>query len=416
MKQRFLVIQLARFGDLVQTKRLIATLMRRGEVHLCLDRSLDELAGLVFPGVATHPVRAHATGLSRGQGAAEIAAFNLPDMAGLAGLDFDAVFNLNFSGLNFALARLFDPGRVRGYAAQNGQETRDAWADMAFRAARRRTTHGLNLVDFWAMHAPRPLPPAEVNPPAEPKGGGVGVVLAGRSQRRSLPPEVLGPVAGALWSATGRGRLVLLGGPGERRAGEEVMAHIPRIARGAAHNLAGRTDWTGLIEIVSGLDTLLTPDTGTMHLAAHLGTPVTATFLSSAWAFETGPYGEGHTVWQAVADCSPCVESRPCHENVVCRSPFADPSFLKALVRHEAEPLPGLVGLRSVLDPLGVDFAPFSGRIPQAAERRAFRAFMARHAGLDASGEPSAHGLAGEMLLERDWLGGPDLNRPLASE
>ena len=36
------------------------------------------------------------------------------------------------------------------------------------------------------------------------------------------------------------------------------------------------------------LDVLLTPDTGIMHLAAHLGVPVFAFFLSSAWCHETG--------------------------------------------------------------------------------------------------------------------------------
>ncbi|EPR42315.1 glycosyl transferase family 9 [Desulfovibrio sp. X2] len=411
MNERFLVIQLARFGDLVQTKRLILTLARRGEVHLCLDRSLTSLAGLLFPHAVLHPLRAHAAGLAPGQGLSAIAADNLPVFAELAACDFSEVYNLNFSGLNFSLARLFDPDRVRGYVNRDGQETRDTWADMAFRWTRQRGPYGLNLVDFWAFHAAAPLAPGEVNPAAVPKGGGVGVVLAGRNQRRSLPPEVLGPAASALWSRKGQGPLYLLGAAGEREAGEAVAAHLPRAARGAVKNLAGRTDWEGLFDVVASLDALLTPDTGTMHLAAHLGTPVHAVFLSSAWCFETGPYGEGHTVWQATAECAPCVESRPCDFGVRCLEPFAGKDFLRLLTGRGGEAPHGMACLASRLDALGVDYAPERGSAPFAAERAAFRAFLARHLGLADAVSAGANALTDEFLLERDWLGGPDPRR-----
>jgi len=413
--ERFLVIQLARFGDLVQTKRLVLSLMRRGEVHICLDRSLARVASLVFPRAVLHPLRAHAAGLAPGEGAATAAADNLPVLAGLSALGFNEIYNLNFSGLNYALARLFDPARVRGYVSFDGQETRDAWAGMAFRWTRRRGACGINLVDLWAHHAAAPVPPAEVNPAATPKGGGVGVVLAGRNQRRSLPPEVLGPVAAALWSMRGRGQLLLLGAAGEREAGEAVLAHLPKVARGAARNLAGRTSWEDLAEVVGSLDALVTPDTGTMHLAAHLGTPVAATFLSSAWAWETGPYGGGHTVWQAVRECAPCVESRPCDLDVACLAPFASQDFLRLLTGRGAGPLPGLLGLTTVFDPLGADCRPLpgvGGVDPHASGRAGFRAFLSRHLGLAQDAAPSPAFSGDEFLEERDWLSAPDRNRP----
>ena len=259
------------------------------------------------------------------------------------------------------------------------------------------------------------MPPAEVNPAATPKGGGVGVVLAGRNQRRSLPPEVLGPVAAALWSMRGRGQLFLPGAAGERGAGEAVMAQLPKVARGAAKNLAGQTDWAGLVEVVGSLDAVVTPDTGTMHLAAHLGTPVAATFLSSAWTWETGPYGEGHTVWQATRECAPCVESRPCEYSVACLAPFASQDFLRLLTGRGSGPLPGLLGLASSLDPLGVDYQAMErigGDDPLAAERAVFRAFLLRHLGLSGVVPPVSATLAADFLDERDWLWGPDRNRP----
>ena len=50
---------------------------------------------------------------------------------------------------------------------------------------------------------------------------------------------------------------------------------------------------------------LLTNDTGTMHLAAHLGVPTVAIFGSTEPAL-TGPLGEGHLVIRHQVECSPC--------------------------------------------------------------------------------------------------------------
>ncbi|MBG3878511.1 heptosyltransferase, partial [Desulfovibrio oxamicus] len=208
---KHLVIQLARFGDLVQTKRLILSLLNgegtdgggthgagQGtghsiasapevylpEVHLAVDATLAELARLVYPGVIVHGVRAHG-----GVPQEDVLAHNARAFAALAAEGFDTVYNLNNSGLNMALAALFPPDIVRGYRSLNGQPLRDRWMRMAFRWVAHRRLSPVNLVDFWAALAPRPIAPARVNPIALRGGRGIGVVLAGRMSRRSLPPD-----------------------------------------------------------------------------------------------------------------------------------------------------------------------------------------------------------------------------------
>lgn len=59
--------------------------------------------------------------------------------------------------------------------------------------------------------------------------------------------------------------------------------------RGQVRNLVGKTDWNALIQEVSSLDLLLTPDTGTMHLAASLGVPVLAFSSPRPGAMKQGP-------------------------------------------------------------------------------------------------------------------------------
>lgn len=410
MKQ-YLVIQLARFGDLVQTKRLLATLCARPDsrVHLCLDRSLAPLARLAYPGVTLHPVAAHGTGLSGPEAVRAMLVDNRRVFAGLRAVGFDRVYNLNFSGLNFRLAALFDPDTVEGYAWRDGQELISPWAAMAMRWSDHRRL-SINLVDFWAAYSPDAIAPDKVNPPAAPKGGGLGVVLAGRESRRSLPVDILARIVATAAQARGAGRVVLLGGPGERAAGQHVLKLLPPGVQAIARNMAGQTGWPELVDTVGSLDLLLTPDTGTMHLAAHLGTPVHAFFLSSAWCFETGPYGQGHTVHQAVAPCLPCLETRPCGHGLQCLAPFADPAYARFVATGKPDHAPtGLTAYRSRFDALGQTYEATAGTDPDADERAVFRRFILDH--LTGHGEAMAHAasemdtrIAQRTYRERDWI------------
>lgn len=319
---KFLVIQLARFGDIVQTKRLLASLAQRGEVGLCVDKSLKELAQLVFPYARVYAVPG-----------AQAQAFEVMAQVHALGAElqaerFDEVYNLNHSGLNRSLATLFDADRVRGYAMHHGQVLRSPWVSMAFRWMSQRRAAPLNLVDFWAALASQPIAPHRVNPVATPAGKGLGVVVAGQQARRSLPAAGYAAVIKAVHKRCG-GHIFLFGTQAERVAARELSQHLGPLL-GQCTNLVGRTNWAELMAELCGLDVLLAPDTGTVHLAAHMGVPVEGLYCSSAWAFETGPYGLGHKVWQSAPACAPCLESAPC-EKPFCRNSFADPAVLQRM-------------------------------------------------------------------------------------
>jgi ADP-heptose:LPS heptosyltransferase len=74
---------------------------------------------------------------------------------------------------------------------------------------------------------------------------------------------------------------------------------------GQCENLAGQTTLAQLIERLRECRLLLTNDTGTMHLAAHLGVPVVAVFGSTEHLL-TGPLGPASRVLRHHAPCSPC--------------------------------------------------------------------------------------------------------------
>lgn len=400
----YLIIQLARFGDLLQTKRLIATLLARPQstVHLVVDRSLVDIAQLVYPQCVVHGVMAHRSGAPA---PAEVLAANLGVFSSLREIPFAEVYNLNLSGMNFALSALFAPERVRGHKLQGGQEISDLWPRMAMRWTRVRRAAGLNLVDFWAELADDPIAPGEVNPIARRGGKGVGVVLAGRESRRSVPPAMLTTIAGAVAQGTRSERIVLMGSRGERSLAKEFMGAASSRLAAMTENTVGQTDWAGLIDTLIGLDAVITPDTGTMHLAAHLGVPVHALFLSSAWCFETGPYGIGHRVWQTNESCAPCLESDPCPYDVACLSAFADRELLRHLAGNPAFEIPqGLVGYVSAVDPLGVTYRPVLGEDPAAEKRQAFRALVGQHLGRNILGPAPDQSLVHRIFHEADWM------------
>lgn len=78
-------------------------------------------------------------------------------------------------------------------------------------------------------------------------------------------------------------------------------------------NMAGRTSLRELITLISECDVLLSNDSGPMHIAYAVGTPLVALFGSTDPSL-TGPLGKGNVVLKSVLPCSPCFE-RTCREN-----------------------------------------------------------------------------------------------------
>jgi 3-deoxy-D-manno-octulosonic-acid transferase/heptosyltransferase-1 len=90
-------------------------------------------------------------------------------------------------------------------------------------------------------------------------------------------------------------------------------------------NLAGRTTLRDLACLYRRASLLITTDSGPMHLAAAMGTPVVALFGPTD-PLRTGPYGKGHRVVRRVLPCSPCFlktcESQQCMRDITVEEVF----------------------------------------------------------------------------------------------
>ncbi len=76
-----------------------------------------------------------------------------------------------------------------------------------------------------------------------------------------------------------------------------------------ALNLCGRTNLRELAYLYNLSRVMITTDTGPMHIAAAVETPVVALFGPTA-PWRTGPFGEGHIVVRRNLPCSPCFKKK----------------------------------------------------------------------------------------------------------
>jgi 3-deoxy-D-manno-octulosonic-acid transferase/heptosyltransferase-1 len=96
---------------------------------------------------------------------------------------------------------------------------------------------------------------------------------------------------------------------------EGPIARIRSLMEAPSASVAGETSLRELAALYREAAVLLTTDSGPMHLAAAVGTPVVALFGPTS-PERTGPYGKGHVVIRKDMDCSPCF--RKACETIEC--------------------------------------------------------------------------------------------------
>ncbi len=222
----------------------------------------------------------------------------------------------------------------RAGLTQNNRHNAFHWAD-------------LNLLDLVSL--PYRAPSTVRNNPETPSGR-VGLVL-GASDRCKHP-------GAEFWARLAR-RLIalgktpmLLGGSKEKSLGEEVArkAQIPKA------NLCGKLELAGLARLMPGLDLVVTPDTGPMHLANWLGLPVLNLSLGPVHARETGPLAPDQWILRAKMSCVGCWKCQ--QKRLLCHDAFHPASvagiIASILEKKPLQPLNGLELLRSSRDNLGL--------------------------------------------------------------
>ena len=113
---------------------------------------------------------------------------------------------------------------------------------------------------------------------------------------------------------------------------------IDQICGGMRHcaiRLDGCTSLKTLAAVYRLACAVISTDTGPMHLAAAVGTPVVALFGPTA-PWRTGPYGKEHTVLRVGLDCSPCFRKHCLttrYEPMACMHRITVDQVVEAVIR-----------------------------------------------------------------------------------
>lgn len=346
-----LVVNLTRFGDLLQSAAALRALARgpRGEKNriglVCLE---NFVAGAeLLPNVdSIYPLPAGKIMAALNTRAELSEKRDAAWLAGVAGFhgwlktvteDFapGAVCNMSPTIAACLLGRLLaGETTTSGFAldAYGFMHNTTPWASFLQGATAARTNSPFNIVDIFRKIAGDlgDAPDASLLPPPEEAVAGMRALLANAVPQdaagfaalqlgasadiRRWPVRFFAETGDALWE---NHRLVplLLGTADEIPLAEEYAA----IAQNPHHSLAGQTNITDLAAALSLSALCVSNDTGTLHLASGLGVPVIGIYLATAQAWDTGPYAPGNCALEPDMACHPCGFGTRCENSHACR-------------------------------------------------------------------------------------------------
>ena len=257
---------------------------------------------------------------------------------------FDAVINLSHSKLSAIFTSLLNVPDVRGLTstAYGHRVIRHPWLNYFCNIIFNRNYNKFNLVDMY-------MKSGDVQPFSkrlflnssnesekfadeflEKNGVSDGDMLIGFQPASSRPDrrwssDSFAKLGSELVKKYGA-NIIIFGVPSEKDVGDEIQSKMnnplnPPLLKGefkGVINAAGKTSVRELSALLKRCHLLVTNDTGTMHVAAAVGTKVVALFFAHALVHETGPYGEGHIILQADIPCSPCSHHANC-KNPACK-------------------------------------------------------------------------------------------------
>ena len=147
----------------------------------------------------------------------------------------------------------------------------------------------------------------------------VGLVIGATRPQKRWPEEYFARLADKLWRIGGMSS-VLLGGPEEAEAARRIAA----LAESPLVSAVGQTTEKQLAALEARLGVVVSGDSGPLHIATAMGTPVVALFGSTDPA-DTGPWvphfpqgGDRAIVLYDALACAPCRKNPTCDGRFDC--------------------------------------------------------------------------------------------------
>jgi len=375
---RRLLIQLARLGDLVQSLPAFASLTARyphRSLDLLCPAPLTDLAGL-FPevgrvlkwnGAQWHVWADSFVGEFQPSWLREVEEY----LAELTTEPYKMAYVLNHHP-RAILAGTLLATEVQGSNLYGPlDEELSPWALYLRHVAQTRGSNRIHLSDTFCGLCgvtPPPAPPllllpsndlpgdlAEVGISA---GQWIAVVVGAGDADRSIPVAVWIEWISTVLAHDSPCAVVLVGTERDQTTALAIQDGLSPMIAGRLWDATGRTTLPQLATLLKRCHWAVGADTGPLHLATAVGTNAMGFYFSRARVHETGPYGQGHWVWQADHALPATWPIRPSVALLL------DPG-----IASQQEPVAGWSLWQSHHDEWGAIFRPMGGRGPQEDQR-----------------------------------------------
>ena len=313
--QRFLIVRLGSLGDVIHAIPAAAALRRtypHARVDWVVDPRYAELLGLVE--CLDRRIPFEPRGLIRGGPAWTV-------VRELRQARYDVVIDLQGLVKSAVLSRLVGARRTVGFSRRH---LREPLARMFYTQARdpgaapHVIDKNLALLELLGVtdrtvHFPVAIPRTSVVALARERVGGsdYAIVNPGAAwPNKRWPPDRFGAVAASIRHDFGLRSLVLWG-PGEEPLAQAVVA----ASHGAAE-LAPETTIPDIVGVARGARLMISGDTGPLHIAGAVGTPIVALF-GPTFPERNGPWSPRDVVVSRGAQCT-CFYERQCRKATPC--------------------------------------------------------------------------------------------------
>jgi len=329
---RILIVNITRIGDQLQTSPTIVGLKERyhdaeitvlGDVH-----HMEVCYGI--PGVdRVYELDVNRIGqdlFAGGTGIVDAYRYVEHVVQEIRGFEFDLAFNFSSSRMSSAFMRLLRISDCRGWMmdSEGNRLIVNPWSRLRVASILNRRYGPYNLVDSYCRVAGvRPREPRLWYTPSEEGEACAAQLLSQAGVRAGDRVIALQPGASDAirqWPAshfgtTGRllrnrlgAWILLVGSAADKPLCEHIAAQIGE----STVVTAGRTSLSALAALLARSSLLVTGDTGPMHVAAAMGTPIVAFYFGPAYVWETGPYRADSIAFQTRIACSPCNHAVRC--------------------------------------------------------------------------------------------------------
>lgn len=353
-----LVVALTRMGDLYELYPMVAALKEKHpdcRIFLAAYREFTGVLGPLdlFSGVFPVDALSFRSRVRSGGNPMDLYRDLQGWLTEVNALEIDLLINLTPNRIGAVLGSLIRARDKRGlHMTPDGFRAHyGAWIPYLSTLVRNRLYNSLNLSDLFlkiaGVAAPRtivPRIPERVKLSVSDRLRREGVdrnasllsfATGASAELKRWPVQSFARAIGILLSDD-PSRVIVLLGSGESDLGRNRM--ILEEVRACDPSVVSRVlDWTGktsvdeLFSILELSRVLVSNDTGTMHAAALLKTPVVCLSFANLFYPETGPWAPGNVVIHSLAPCAPCAPDSRCPDPV-CRGDL-DPHVVAMVVR-----------------------------------------------------------------------------------